>query len=133
MLPAHGDHSEVEGNGRVPHVRLSVRGPKTMGAARPSLSDESPSNTKSIRRWIVYLHPVYVIAFQMGWLVYPVKSHCWASPIFFGPRTLGRTWGTRPISSKIPCDSAAEPGRRPIPARTAEQPALEGNAVPEDS
>src|SRR5258708_464624 len=27
------------------------------------------------------------------------KSHRWAAPIFFGPRTLWRTWGTRPIAS----------------------------------
>jgi hypothetical protein len=26
------------------------------------------------------------------------KSDCWAAPIVFGPRTLRRTWGTRPIS-----------------------------------
>jgi hypothetical protein len=40
-----------KGIGRVPHVRLSVRGPKTMGAARQSLSEESPSNAKSAGRW----------------------------------------------------------------------------------
>jgi len=26
------------------------------------------------------------------------ESYRWAAPIVFGPRTLGRTWGTRPIS-----------------------------------
>jgi hypothetical protein len=31
-------HGSVGGNRRVPHVRLSVRGPKTMGAAQRSLS-----------------------------------------------------------------------------------------------
>jgi hypothetical protein len=25
------------------------------------------------------------------------KGDCWAAPIVFGPRTLVRTWGTRPI------------------------------------
>jgi hypothetical protein len=98
MLPAHGDHSEVEGNGRVPHVRLSVRGPKTMGAARPSLSDESPSNTKSIRRWIVYLHPVYVIAFQMGWLVYRSKAIVGLRPSF----SAHVRWGERGAPVRFP-------------------------------
>ena len=32
------------------------------------------------------------------------KSDCWAAPIVFGPRTLGRTWGTRPISCDSDCD-----------------------------
>ena len=27
----------------------------------------------------------------------PTKSVGWASPGFFGPRTLVRTWGTRPV------------------------------------
>jgi hypothetical protein len=33
-----------------------------------------------------------------GWWLGWGKSNRGASPIVFGPRTLGRTWGTRPIS-----------------------------------
>jgi len=30
------------------------------------------------------------------------KSDRWAAPFVFGPRTLGRTWGTRPVSFEFP-------------------------------
>src|ERR1700744_5384253 len=64
------------GTGRVPHVRLSVRGPRMIffdcfqldGSATPN----GFSLTDSLKR-------------------------SWASPVLFGPRTLRRTWGTRPV------------------------------------
>jgi hypothetical protein len=36
------------------------------------------------------------------------KSNRGAAPIFFGPCTLGRTWGTRPISSGLCYDAQKE-------------------------
>jgi hypothetical protein len=38
------------------------------------------------------------VIFRHGFAVQFNKSDCWAAPIVFGPRTLWRTWGTRPIS-----------------------------------
>ena len=37
------------------------------------------------------------------------KSARWAAPLVFGPRTLVRTWGTRPV----PCGLGVEPGWLP--------------------
>ncbi len=49
----------------MPHVRLSVRGPKMICFDR------------------------FCSSFS--------KKLWWASPVLFGPRTLRRTWGTRPV------------------------------------
>ena len=57
----------------MPHVRRSVRGPKMTGEARPQFSFEVD---REIRCEIDGKHSKHFV---------------------FGPRTLGRTWGTRPV------------------------------------
>jgi hypothetical protein len=65
------------GSGRVPHVRLSVHGPKTMFfQCLYSMGDGSCSHQQPLS------------AEQKRW-----KG---LRPVFFGPCTPGRTWGTRP-------------------------------------
>ncbi len=51
----------------------------------------------------------------------PTKSVAWASPVFFGPRTLVRTWGTRPVRGgryrsllpKLAAGRSAPPNEQP--------------------
>jgi len=45
-----------------------------------------------------HLFQQYEEPFQIGLGVLFSKSDGWAAPIFFGPRPLRRTWGTRPVS-----------------------------------
>ncbi len=98
-------YSRVGGNRRVPHVRLSVRGPKKMGGAQRSLSLRSYANPTSCP--LTILVAVCVIAasderiqdtcyqFASRWS----ESDRWAAPTIFGPRTLGRTWAHPSIPS----------------------------------
>jgi hypothetical protein len=98
---AAGSQDILEVIGRVPHVRPSVRGSKKMGAARQSLSDESPANPSNTKSPLST--PMLCVSSHspVAWVGRFGQSDRRASPIFFGPRTLGRTWGTRPITFKI--------------------------------
>jgi len=97
---AAGSQDILEGIGRCPTF-AQLRGRKKMCAARQSLSDEppaNPSNTKS-----PLSTPMLCVSSHspVAWVGRFGQSDRRASPIFFGPRTLGRTWGTRPITFKI--------------------------------
>jgi hypothetical protein len=71
--------------GRVPQVRPSVSGPKTIC-------------------FDCLFYP------RLGFSGQHRKNLWWASPVFFVPGTLGRTWGTRPIPIWLCWDT--EPGPR---------------------
>jgi hypothetical protein len=63
--------SRIKGVGRVPQVRQSVPGPKMIC-------------------FNCFSYP------RPGFAGQHRKELWWASPVFLNPRTLGRTWGTRP-------------------------------------
>jgi hypothetical protein len=72
-----GAKNEARFSGRVPHVRPSVHGPKT---------DFSNAFTQCTR----------ILALGRGLFPCVTKALEGAAPVFFGPCTLRRTWGTRP-------------------------------------
>jgi hypothetical protein len=59
----------------------------------------------------------------------PAKAIVGASPIVFGPRTLGRTWGTRPI----PSDPAMTRALLEVEDRLEEDAAVAGGRGAEEA
>jgi hypothetical protein len=84
----------VLGSGRVPHVRQSVHGPKT---------DSSNAFTPG----------------ATALALVPEKQRRWKGlrPVFIGPRTLGRTWGTRPGSKACGYQARDHFGPALLPSR----------------
>jgi hypothetical protein len=118
--------AKAGGIGRVPHVRPSVRGPKRRDTAPRPLSVHRLADSYQLgfsRACLIWTSLTFqrprsatLRAGSSGcrsmsrsiyddW--YESASRCresdrWAAPVFLGPGTLGRTWGTRHFPSTLP-------------------------------